>query len=145
MNTDTQFIVDEDGFAFTVVGSSLVVLRIPDGAPPQHLWDQYVETVGRVAADRTVRVFADGTLGGGRPHPTQRRQLSDAAPADRVRAAMITDNPIVRGVATVFRWLGYQNEAFSSRNVEQAFNYLWCDELERVAVLRLFPHLNPDG
>lgn len=135
------FLMEDGGFAFAKPSDSLVVLRIGDGAPSDSLWAEYVKTVGEIAKSRTVRVFADGTRGGGRPKPTQRRELSEVADATRVRAAMITDNPVVRGVATVFRWLGYQNEAFSSHHVQDALKYLWCDEIESLAVFRLFPHL----
>lgn len=137
-----SFLMESDGFAFAKPSESLVVLRIGDGTPSDSLWSEYVKTVGEIAKNRTVRIFADGIHGGGRPKPTQRRELSEAADASRVRAAMITDNAVVRGVATVFRWLGYQNEAFSSAHVAEALEYLWCDELEGLAIRRLLPHLD---
>lgn len=135
------FQVQDNGFAFAVLGSSLVVLKIGEGTPPTEFWDQYVEAVAGISKTHTVRVFADGSKANGRPQPTQRKQLSDAVDETRVRAAMLTDNPIVRGVATIFRWLNYQNEAFSTRDVEKALDYLWCDAQERAQVLELLPHL----
>lgn len=137
----SQFVMEEGGYAFAVVSQSLVVLKVGEGPPSERFWQKYTDTIAFMAKDQVLRIFADGTQGEGRPLPTQRRQLSEAAPHTQVRASLITDNPIVRGVVTVFRWLNYQNEAYSSKEADKALDYLNCDGDERQSILELLPHL----
>ncbi len=118
-------------------GQLLVLITNPDPFTDEW-WRSSCESIHAAAERGPIRFFVDAREGNMRPTGPQRSLLRKAAAPDNVRAAIVTDTWLVRGVVTALRKYGYQGvKAFKSRTLEAALDHLEVTPEEREWVLGL--------
>lgn len=105
------------------VGEALCLAHTKQ-APLQDEWDEFVQA----ARDMIVRTgsarFLVLTEGGG-PDALQREQINNACDGHPVRAAVMTDSRIARGIVMAIAWMKAMDiKAFPQAGIEQAMNFL---------------------
>jgi hypothetical protein len=107
-----------------------VAIAVHDEVPPTdeewELWLLFFN--GRTE----VRALVESYEGAG-PNAKQRRVLAERTQGIDVRAAILTDSLVVRGIVTAIAWLGLPQRAFPPGHFQQAGEFLGLtkDELTR--------------
>jgi hypothetical protein len=111
---------------FKVVGDTFIVVY---GArnPTNEEWEEYLAEVERQGFERTVQLIV--TEGGG-PDSTQRKLLNEKLKGRSVPVAVISKNPIIRGVVTALSWFNTKIRAFVPSNFADALRHLGIREAE---------------
>lgn len=111
-----------------------LAVAVHDKAPPtDDEWAQWIEVCARVALrdDAVALAIANG---GGGPNARQRGQLSERLKARPMKAAVMTNSSVERGIVTVLNWLGLKTRAFQLSQFEEAVGYLGLSDDESVAL-----------
>ena len=106
---------------WTVQGDLMVSFYMP-GPISDETWQDYCDTI---ASDKVAKVLAT-SIGAVEVNSPQRKQVSDALKAaPQVAVAVVTDEPIVRGLMTAVSWLGRVDlKAFPWHKVAEAYRHL---------------------
>ena len=115
-------------------GSVLIVVH-SSAAPTATEWKRFAEDYRRDRASLT-RMYVH-TNGGG-PSSSQRREIADAMGDVPLRAVVLTDSLVVRGIVTAMSWLkGDFMRAFSQKDSDGAMRYLDISAAERLEILNV--------
>lgn len=109
-------------FAFETK-DSLVLFVAADLAPSAGEWKVYVDQL-KERVDRHGKVRLLIVTGSSGPDALQRKQFTDAVSFKKIRAVVITDSVIARGIITAFRWSGVDLDAFKGSEIERAYQSL---------------------
>lgn len=93
-----------------------VLLNFTTGVVADEVWNRYLEDV-RNSDIRVNLAFSTPT---GSLSALQRKSASDLLKAKNIRAVVLTDNAMVRGVVTALTWLGTNIRAYSYADLEKA-------------------------
>lgn len=122
--------------AYKLAGRLLVAVNTKEPVPSEE-WaasvreiEAHAKTHWGNAAPRIV-VFTEG----GGPDAVQRKALFEAVPQIRqASGAVLSSNPIVRGVATAFSWFTKGFRVFAPSSLGEALKSLGLDEEEKAVV-----------
>ncbi len=118
---------------WTVKGD-LMVSFYRAGPIPDDVWQDYCDTI----ASPPCRKVLATSIGAVEVSAPQRRQVSDALKRSGVSVAVVTDEPIVRGLMTAVSWLGRVDvKAFPWHKVADAFRHLHPSGITEKQVLDL--------
>lgn len=114
-----------------------VVLSLHNKEMPScEAWDEYlevlVEAVGRKGGARFIRALSISDGGG--PSARQREQLNALMrrfTGGRGCVAIVTADPIVRGMVKALSWVNPQARAFAPRQLSSAIDYLGVTDEHR--------------
>ena len=119
---------------FERAGGTMVVAHGPAN-PSDAVWDAYVATMAELRSQvGRALVFTAG----GSPNAKQRANLGQHA--GKIRAAILTDSIVARGVVTALSWLGVSIAAFPPAQVTGAMDYIGVPFDERELVQRTLEH-----
>lgn len=105
---------------FKVVGQTFIVVYGTRN-PSNEEWEGYLAVVERQGFESTVQLIV--TEGGG-PDSPQRKLLNDKLKGRSVPVAVISKNPIIRGVVTALSWFNTKIRAFVPSNFAEALRHL---------------------
>jgi hypothetical protein len=125
-----------------------VAIAVHDAVPPtDEEWDRWM----RYYDGRTEgRALVESYEGAG-PNAKQRKVLAERTQGIDLRAAILTDSLVVRGIVTAIAWLGIPQRAFPPGHFQQAGEFLGLthDELaraiEEINRLRIELHRTGNG
>jgi hypothetical protein len=117
---------------FKVIDQTFIVVY-GSRNPTNEEWETYLDAVERQGFDRTVQLIV--TEGGG-PDSTQRKLLNDKLKGRSVPVAVVSKNPIIRGVVTALSWFNTKIRAFVPSNFTEALRHLDLPEAEGKALER---------
>jgi hypothetical protein len=106
--------------AFKVVDRVLVLVHDAD-CPGDEEWFSYVQEIRRQGAFLLPQVVLTE---GGRPNSLQRKLLTDVLGGRGMKAAVLSDNTMVRGVITAISWFNRDIRAFGALDLAGAIAYL---------------------
>jgi hypothetical protein len=117
------------------IRGELMVSFFPAGPIAKNTWQDYCDTI---AGDQVRRVLAT-SLGVVEVDAEQRKQIHVALRLDpRVSAAVVTDEPIVRGLMIATAWLGrIDAKAFAWDDLAAAYRFLEPQGISEQEVLDL--------
>lgn len=107
---------------WAVVGEVLVA-HTTEGAVPDETWNSFVKDI----ETKPVRKFVGASTGATEVSSTQRKTASAALSAKKVSSFVITDDRLVRGVATAASWLGVDIKSFSWAELDKCIKHLGID------------------
>jgi hypothetical protein len=108
---------------------SLVLFHIGEQPPDRDEWRKYVDFLKeRVAAHGKIRLVV--VAGSGAPDALQRKQVTEAFKPTQVRAAVVSDSIVSRGLVTAFRWYGLDLDAFKSSEIDAAYRFVGVNAQE---------------
>lgn len=98
-----------------------VSIAVHDAVPPtDEEWERWLEHFrGRADGRALVESFE-----GAGPNAKQRKALAEGARGVALRAAIMTDSTVARGIVTALSWLGIPQRAFLPGNFQQAGDFL---------------------
>jgi hypothetical protein len=105
---------------FKVVGRTFIVVYGPRN-PTNEEWESYLAEVERHGFESTVQLIV--TEGGG-PDSPQRKLLNDKLKGRPVPVAVVSKNPIIRGVVTALSWFNSQIRSFVPSHFADALRHL---------------------
>lgn len=111
------------GIVTLPTGRDLNVVLHTQAAPSGRDWSAYVDLLREYGPGRVELlgiVFSDG----GGPDSAQRAEMLGVFGGQMPRTAIISSNPLVRGVTTAFSWFNANVKAFSPAAVGDAFKHL---------------------
>lgn len=104
------------------IGSTIFAVHTPT-PPAQDEWDEFVECARKALEHGPARILVR-TSGGG-PNTRQRRQINGVCAGRKVRAAIMSDSKIVRGIVTTLSWMRAMDiQAFPPLDVAGAAAFL---------------------
>jgi hypothetical protein len=119
-----------------------VAVAVHDAIPPtDDEWDRWLARF-RERHGLEMRVLVESNDGAG-PNAKQRKALAAFTHQVDIRAAVLTDSVLVRGIITAIAWLGIRQRGFPMGHYAQAGEFLGLtsDELaqamEQIAKLRV--------
>jgi hypothetical protein len=124
--------------AMAMRGLDRLAIAVHSEQPPSdEEWAQWIA----LCRDRpgALRVLVE-THGGG-PNAKQRKALNDALGSRDMRAAILTESLLVRGVVTALAWLGIPLRAFTFDQVRLAADYLELSDPELTHALETLREL----
>jgi len=116
---------------------ALVLLLQAAVDPTLSEWDAFLDVTTRAMADHggtcRVIVFTEG----GKPDSEMRQRSLERGWRDNPKSpvVVVTDQPLARGVITVFSWFGMNIRGFAPDKLEQAFAHLDLTAAERSWVI----------
>jgi hypothetical protein len=123
--------------------SERVYVTVLCGVPPtDEEWDRWIELILR-RKGHDVRVLVEAHDTG--PDAKQRKTISDALKGEDLRAAVMTESTIARGIVTALAWLGVPQRAFGVNQYAQAANYLELTHAELEQILEVLPRLRRES
>jgi hypothetical protein len=106
-----------------------VAVAVHDSVPPtDNEWDRWLSYY-RSRPGLPARALIESQHGVG-PNATQRKLLIEDTRNIDVRAAILTDSLVVRGIVTAIAWLGIPQRAFPTGQFRQAGEFLQLTDLE---------------
>lgn len=105
---------------FKVVGQTFIVVYGSHN-PTNEEWERYLAAVERHGFESTVQLIV--TEGGG-PDSPQRKLLNDKLKGRSVPVAVISRNPIIRGVVTALSWFNTKIRVFVPSHFADALRHL---------------------
>lgn len=93
-----------------------VLLNFTTGVVSDDVWHRYLEDVRK----SDIRVNLAFSTPSGSLTALQRKSASDLLKSKNIRAVVLTDNAMVRGVVTALTWLGTNICAYSYADLEKA-------------------------
>jgi SpoIIAA-like len=111
-----------------------LVLLVQSATDPTHVeWDGFLDATAAAMAEHegTCRVLV--LTAGGKPDSEQRAKSLARGWRDNrgSRVAVVTSDPLARGVITIFSWFGMSIRAFHEGKLEDALTWLPLSSLER--------------
>ncbi|HET6331755.1 MAG TPA: hypothetical protein VFG30_01010 [Polyangiales bacterium] len=107
-----------------------VAIAVHDSVPPtDDEWERWMLFYqGRTEGRALIESYE-----GAGPNAKQRKALADRTQGIDLRAAILTDSLVVRGIVTAIAWLGIPQHAFPPGHFQQAGEFLGLtrDELSR--------------
>jgi hypothetical protein len=104
------------------VTQDLLVSFFAAGPIPRDVWQDYCDTIASASVERVLAT----SIGLVEVDAVQRKQVNEALKLDPiVRVAVVTDEPLVRGLMTATGWLGRVDvRAFPWHRLSDAFRHL---------------------
>ena len=114
--------MERPDFKHWTVRGDLMVSFFGAGPIAADVWQDYCDTI----ASSTVRLVLSTSIGVVEVDGDQRKQVHAAARREpAIRAAVVTDEPLVRGLMVAIAWLGrVESKAFRWHQLEDAYHYL---------------------
>lgn len=108
----------------TVGGKDVTLYVSAKRAPTNEDWDEYLEWYKRTTAKpgAEVRTLVYDRSPG--PTPTQRKLLNDVTAPCKMRVAVVTPSPLIRGIVTAMNWFKDGYKAFAPEDIHRAFEFL---------------------
>lgn len=118
-------------YLYERVGETLLIVHPEQGCSDQE-WDAWIARMGQ-RDYRNILVVTDG----GGPTVSQRGRAVDFWKGKEVpRFAVVTEEALVRGILTAFRWLKISDMMpVSPNNIAEAFDYIGAPDAERHQLL----------
>ncbi|EYF07825.1 Hypothetical protein CAP_6847 [Chondromyces apiculatus DSM 436] len=114
----------------TVVGNVVVVLH-GEAPPREEEWARYIGLIRERDLLKTASiVFTDG----GAPSSKQRAEINEILAGRHPRGAVVSHNPLLRGVITALALVNPQTRSFSPDKLADAFTFLKLTRDEIAAV-----------
>jgi hypothetical protein len=107
-------------FKWTLVGNVMVSLSTGNGVIEQEIWDDYIRSLKSMSFDK----YLTALIGQPENSSIRRQQAVEIMKKKKVSVAMVTDDKIVRGLATAASWLGADVKAFSWVQMREATRHL---------------------
>jgi hypothetical protein len=127
----------------TMWRSDRVLVAVHDSKPPsEDEWARWIELCSQPpGGERLVMVE---THGGG-PDAKQRKALAEATADGEMRAAVMTDSLVARGILTALVWLGVPVRPFGVYQHRSAAEYLGLSADEQRTVLEVLRRLRNEA
>jgi len=103
-----------------MVYESLMVSFTLPGVMADDEWDRFVEAFRA----NPIRVYCGAAVGTVGISSIQRQHIIDVLTEKQITTAAITDDTIIRGIATAVSWFGARIKAFSWRDLRKGLEYL---------------------
>lgn len=99
-------------------------------APTDDEWSRWLGHFKERPELREARALIESRDGAG-PNAKQRKQLAENTKGVDVRAAVLTESLLVRGIVTAIAWAGIPQRAYALAQYEQAADFLELTPAER--------------
>jgi hypothetical protein len=106
-------------YKWLFVGDVLLAV-IGDGQVSDADWDAFIRDIKATPFTK----FLGATIGAAAVGSAQRKQANELISQRKVAVALVTDQAIVRGMATAAAWFGVDVKAFSWADARSATKYL---------------------
>jgi hypothetical protein len=130
--------------AFDRIGPCFV-LAVGSRSPSDTDWDAYLDFVKESIGARKAPLTLVSSKGGG-PTPAQRQRLNDVTKSLNVektlKVAVLTQSPVVRGIATALSWFVQGYKAFAPSDLGAALDFLGVISADQIEIKRLVPKLH---
>lgn len=130
--------------AFDRVGSCFI-LAVGAKNPSDTDWDAYLAFVKENLGGRKAPVTLVSSKGGG-PTPAQRQRLNDLTKSVNVektlKVAVLTQSPVVRGIATALSWFVQGYKAFAPSDISAALDFLGVNSTDQAEIKKRVPQLH---
>jgi hypothetical protein len=103
-----------------VNSGDLLITFSTAGAVPADVWNEFIKHV----SDAPIKKFLGASIGLFEVSSIQRKQLSSILMQRKIPIAAVTDEKLVRGIATAASWLGVNIKAFAWIELRQAIRHL---------------------
>ena len=87
-------------------------------------WDAFVSAFWA----NSIRVYCGAAIGTVDVSSLQRQRIIDVLTKKQITTAAITDDAVIRGIATAVSWFGAKIKAFSWRDLHKGLEYLGVPE-----------------
>jgi hypothetical protein len=112
-------------------GHDLAVLVHTEGNPSNVEWDDFMTRIEKANLSKLRTLVV--TAGGG-PSSVQRKRVVDFLHGERSPVAVVSSNPMVRGVVTALSWFNATMASFPESSLSQALDFLQIDRGEHARV-----------
>ena len=107
-----------------------VAVAVHDTVPPtDEEWERWIAYY-KMSERSEGRALIESRHGAG-PNAKQRKAMAEAIKGRDIRAAVLTESLIVRGIVTAIAWLGIPQRAFPTGQYEEAASFLGFTPDER--------------
>lgn len=103
-----------------VNSGDLLITFSTAGTVSAPVWDDFIKYVEKAPITR----FIGTSIGSLEVSSVQRKQIADIVKRRNIPLAVVTDEKLVRGIATAASWLGVNIRAFSWVELRQAIRHL---------------------
>lgn len=111
-----------------------VGIAVHDSVPPtDEEWARWI-ALSRDSGSMEGRALIESQHGVG-PNAKQRLQMAEAIVGRDIRASILTESLVVRGIVTAIAWLGIPQRAFPLGHYDEALSFLGLTERERERAL----------
>lgn len=111
-----------------------VGVAVHDNVPPtDEEWARWI-ALSRDSGLMEGRALIESEHGAG-PNAKQRKQMAEAILGRDIRASILTESLVVRGIVTAIAWLGIPQRAFPLGHYDEALNFLELNDTERERAL----------
>ncbi len=100
--------------------SEVMVCFTTEGQIPDEVWVTYIKDL----SSKPVKKYLGAVIGALEATSVQRKEASEIILAKNIPVTIITDERVVRGIATAISWLGVEVKAFSWAEKQEAIRHL---------------------
>lgn len=104
---------------FTVHGDLMVSFTLP-GMMTDEQWDRFVAAFW----NNPIKYYLGAAVGTVDISSLQRQRIIDVLTGKAITTAAITDDAVIRGIATAVSWFGARIKAFSWKDLAKGLDYL---------------------
>ena len=94
------------------------------GAMDDETWNAFVSAFW----SNPIRVYCGAAVGTVDVSSLQRQRIIDVLTKKQITTAAITDDTVIRGIATAVSWFGAKIKAFSWKDIDKGLRYLEVPE-----------------
>ena len=118
-----------------------VAIAVHDDIPPTD--EEWARWIAYYEGRKQGRALVESKHGAG-PNVMQRKLMADAIRGIDIRAAILTESLVVRGMVTAIAWLGIPQRAFLPGQYIEASSFLGLTDSERVRAIDELSRLRND-
>src|SRR5262245_29065913 len=118
----------------------MVSFTLP-GVMADDVWDRFVAAFWQ----NSIRVYCGAAIGTVDVSSLQRQRIIDVLTKKQITTAAITDDAVIRGIATAVSWFGAKIKAFSWKDLHRGLEYLGVPESTAQTVRAELSRLRANG